>query len=562
MKNKHAISISTAMIVCIIIHFFCGFYFEAYEHLYNYITLSSIETNKVFDPITDNDFLLLQLYGYLQIFLPGIEIFSIGKVLFLGIGISAIVFIILNYFKDNYVRVFILFGFLSILLESFILISTVRISFLLGFSAIAMLLTYYNKLRLKHIFIFYLFGVFCIMQRNEIGLLVFTIGSCVGLLFNKKKLLIHSLIIASLAIASYQFMTYYNYHFHHYAYSFLDNEREIIHQNNLKINYKEIESIISGNSSDEKTLKILATAFFLMDEPLIDYKEIKEYVRYQSMYEYIFNNNNFLKYYISNLNSFKSILIEYYLYLVIAYLSLSVYGFFIAFKRRQLLKTLLLFCTVNTIPFLLCAFLAVPERLIAPYISLLTISIVFYLFNSEDLNRKKNKVAIISAALFLIVTGACQFYFDSINKINNKKNEEKFAEYINSDFHKNETKRPIVLSLLSWKLIPVKLFSTIYPNNKMPPFISLSFYDFSSTLSKQKEIVFGNDYQKLPSRFEFVIKENNGILYGSDIVMNFTKSYLKELHNYQIDFKVIEDFKAVQNENGVIVNKYKVEKLN
>lgn len=562
--SKYILSVAIAGLVCVLVYYTFGFYFEAYEHLYNYLTLSAIESNKVFGPVTDNDFLLLQLYGYIQILIPGLEISSAGKVFFMILGVASIVFIIINLFDDKYSKAAVLLGVFALLLESFIFVNTVRIGFLLGFSAITLFLLNYKQLKPRHFLFFYAMGVFSIMQRNEIALLVFSIGSLIGFLFSKRKLLAHSLIIAVFAIVAYQFMTYYNFNHHHYAYTFLDNEREVIHQNNLKLGEGELQSALTGNCQNVKTLKTIATAFFLLDEPIIDYQNIKDLVYHQGILDYIFNNPDFIDSYLGNLNDFLAMLFDNYLLLLCLFILFSVYGIYVSYKNDKLIRAILLFLSISVIPLVLNIFIPVPERITAPYLSLNIIAIVVYIKSiAPTLLNKKLSLAM---GLLLLIFGVSQFYYGSFERYERKKYEEYFANSVYEDFYENEkmsvSKRPVILSIISWKAIPVKLFSDIYPNNRIPAFISLSFYDYSDPLRMQSELVFGKDYSELTSRFDHVIEENNGLIYGHIMGMNFVKSYLKYVHDYHLEFEVVDDFGAEQDENDLVVNKYRISKVN
>lgn len=537
-NQKTSLSIITVFLILFLINKITGIYFDSYESIINYSVHVSGETGVINLSPSNNDFILLQIYMYLQKFWPEAPIFAIAKLFFTTLSFTVILYCLPRIFNSRNTVVVLTLITLTILSTNFVLISNVRISFSLGFSALLFLFSHRDKLKPSKVFLFYLLAICSILNRIEIAIIIFTLGILSAILFYHKKIAFH--IIGAILIASIAYFGFYwvNIKYFESIHKGLKYEKALDDRGDFKFSDLKIDE--HANSND---LKYYAIALNILDEPKLDTDNF-DYtllLKNRSFINYLSNFNQFKKVYIDQLSEmteylYKNLWPFLFILIILSFLYIKV-----ALRDRAFFKYATLYLSVFSIPFLMAIFGEVTPSFLSPYLSTCLLSLLIFVAPTFEKHKNLYLSGFLLIGLFILNS-------DLKPSLKDKQLQQSISEKIYNDFKTED--QVFLLSMLDWSILPQKLFHQ--DANYIFNSISFGLFDHTNFFKEHKLQVFGENYQSLSSRFEFVIQKKTPV-YGNEFIVNFYKIYLSKVHNLEIDFTQLKKFE------GSNVNKYSVQ---
>ena len=102
-----------------------------------------------------------------------------------------------------------------------------------------------------------------------------------------------------------------------------------------------------------------------------------------------------------------------------------------------------------------------------------------------------------------------------------------------------------ILDFTHYGVLPSKLFSYKSYNGQ---FLSMGHFENLPLFKEKKRNVLGKDFDKLPAKFDFLIK-NNLAIYSNKEVLQFQQSYLEVVHRYRFEIVEVKEYKSLEFPN-------------
>ena len=296
---------------------------------------------------------------------------------------------------------------------------------------------------------------------------------------------------------------------------------------------------------------------FLLDEPTLNDEEAKQLLKYKSFTEYLRSNPLlFLKNYQRNVDSILTFSKDYMLVLSAMLLVLLIWFFLLGTNLKAILKLITIGLIFLFMPFVVSINVGVSERFFAPYVAVMFIALLIgFLMSKHSEGKIKHYIL-----LYAIIVSSIHFGMFIDRELEPLREKEKIYKTILTDYNKEfeQGNNPLFLSLLSAVTLPGKMFDPLSNNYKQYRFMNLGMLDHTKFFRKRNETIYGKDYASLIARVQNL--EGNGkYFYANPYTLSFIDSYLRNVYNYELCYKQVENFEILQENQQIKVFKYKIE---
>lgn len=521
------------------------------------MTQLAANSTGIIHPATNEAFLLRQILMLLQKVFPHAEVNSWGYMTFLFTGIWAVIFSILYLQSNRFLALGMVLICCILLSENIIKVNSSRTSLILGFGAILLLFVFQKSNQRKFLVLFYSLAILSVLNRLELGAITFFIAVIVIFLTTRNRNLVsHCLVPFGFSLFCLIFFVSYNATYHSFVNKFLSIERKIIHHENFIYNRFEMMAIIRGEENDRQKLIDMGNAFFLLDEPILDYNRTTDLLKYRTFVEYLYRDRTlFFKKYLQN----AAWLLQFYresIFLAISLLVMLMLWLYRLYKSKQLkLGILISIILVAILPFFLSVNVGLSERFMGPFTALSFLTILMVAFNGNLLEIKTKAVLLI----FSICMTLIHFNVYIKRELPPLKERQIISQAVLQDYNDEFTEgnNPVFLSPMSSMVLPGKLFNPISDHYDRYRFINMSFVDYTGFFRKRKLSIYGPDYAKLTTRMKY-LEQNSRYLYANSYAMSFIDSYLKNVHEMEFCYRIVDDFDSLQSGRLIKVFKYEI----
>ncbi len=526
-----------SMMLVLLADMYLGLVYDAYEKIIPHVISVSVEAGEVLHLLSNNDFGLLQFYMLFQRHAQTIDVFSWGKVFFLAVSVASILFASFLYLKTWKNRLVVWVVVITLLAESILIVGNVRISMLLSFAAFLILFVPDNSTQSHRLVLFYCLIIFAVLNRIETALIVSFIGLVAHLIFQAKQRVRHSVAACFIGIISLMVFHAYNYTFHRFAHTFISTERALADQQNSTLRATESGGGLIPVDATTEELVQFATAFFVLDEPIVNVEKVEELVRSTNILDAMFNDTKFLNHFLSKIYDLLSLFSTDYLFVVIGLfvLLLCSYPLFISNKRVAIHKVLAFF-GVLLLPFVITISAEVPEGFLTVFLSSIFIGLTIYVTRQRTLSKMK----MYALYILVILSSLGSLIMCTLPRHKALMNIDMAAVRLRKAYTDNSTAETqlSVLTYMDDALFRTRLFS-------MPYFVDINYlsfgpYDQSNIFRKRMEAFYGGYYGSLAHRIKHVADED-GILACSDETFMFFSMYLDSVHSLKLDTVLISD---------------------
>jgi len=531
-KRNFLLSFFTAIALVCSISWTFGNYYDTYEKFFPYIVYLSVYTGQVLDALSNNDFLLIQMYMAIQQFVPDADVFSFGKTTFSVFYIFGFL-VALNPFSKPSMHLFMATcAIVILLLDSVLIIGNVRISMLLAGAAAVVIVKLGENGSSRLIWLFYILAVLSIMNRIETGLIVLFTMLVFCLMFGLKQVSKHISRALIFGIVCLFIMHSYNYAFNHYVSIFNDTERALFDQNNQTLDLGANKTLTNYRAYVIQR----ALASYILDEPKLAMEDVKKLIRYSSIFEYIlFDLEGFSRHYLEKIENLRYTLLSEYLPLTLIWvLMIGAVMWQTIVSHGATYRVLVLNAFIVLVPLILSIVSELDTGFISAWLILLIIGHLMYL--NFKWTHNTSRLRLLNA--LVLVTGVCFFVTSTLPQISALKQDDMVAVEVRRIFETVSTDKEIiyVLSEKDDQLFRTRLFTaSIKPEMRH---ISLGPFDHSRLLRNSKMLVFGDGYASIKNRMDYVVVNNLYVVSGEE-VMQFFKLYLKEVHGYAFESYVM-----------------------
>lgn len=522
----HAVFLALLPLVIVSIVFSCiGIYFEEDEVFANYFFSLNGKFLSSHLYMNEEYFLVSKLIIRLQHLIQGVNIFALYKVLSMVIILSYLFHIFSRRIQSRVQLALIILSISGLFLSSIVLINNVRLSY--WFALLALLYLYDKQYELNsyHLYHFYFIAFLAITSRFQITLIVFSLSFVFALFFMQKKTWVH--LCLALLTCGILFSVFTNsisdYNpktedFYNYELSVYDRNDFI-----LQDMYNEYNTLDYISTLNEKEIKYLAKSLFLVDTTLnnISFQEI---LLHPTLFEYLFQNDNFLSIYSKKLHVLAKTSYAHYRWLIVLVVILLVASLFTAKNRGSILKLVLFSLVYLSIPFMISLVGTVPNKFLAPYIAAPILLILLNL-NGE----KGSKHQLLTLLSFSIIS--IQTTFITIPNLLKIKAEEQEKLCIQEQLYHEDI---IFLNYFDTQAFSSRAFELF--NRSEYVFLDLGgFIDYPSILLQNKKH-FGEKNAYMQARYTDIL-DHGATVYGSLFQMLVVKHYLKKVYHTDIYFK-------------------------
>lgn len=518
-----------------------GIYLGEYEVFFSYgVLLSAVKSSHIVVASSDN-FLLYPVYTWLQKLTSHIQMYGVVKMAISYLAIGLILFSIIKNKELNRINKFFLsLIFLLLFLESFFFIQNVRIGTLLSIGALVYLLTFKND-KLVHKLVFYVLIFLAITNRIQIAVILSLLSVFFVLMYFRKSLFRHTLLFFILGLLAYTtFLLLANMDFDH-SKNYVNYERDFYDKMNVTVSGSPLDSNI-----ETQNIKKYARILFIEDGEALDSIKYTSLLKHKTLYSYIFKNPDFTRIYISKISQAYEETKSRYLPLV--FLLVWLLGNLLFFDKQKRIKHLLslllfigLFAFINLVAVLYTDVI---------YSFLVFLIFIFLLYvNQSKVFGKSLLINTISLLLLLL-----QFSVYSTNLLHELKLKDLNYHLIENEIL--EDKEQGVKSIVSYLSYQEIMSPNIFKSHQIL-IDQLAFLDFGTLngipmLSKERSKLFGKENQSLAHRIDWVIENNQGILYSDDFFSAFYPLYLQKVYDIHVNFEPIQAFDCCE------IKKYKI----
>ena len=502
-----------------------GIYFEEDEVFANYFFSLNGKFLSSHLYMNEEYFLVSELIIRIQHLIKGINIFALYKILSMVIILSYLFHIFSRRIQSKLQLTLIILSIGGLFLSSIVLINNVRLSYWFALLALLYLYDKQNELNYYHLYHFYFIAFLAITSRFQITLIVFSLSFVFGLFFMQKRTWLHLGIVLLTCVILFSIFTNSISNYNPKTQDFYNYELSIYDRNDfiLQDMYNEYNTLDYVSTLKEKELKYLAKSLFLVDSSLnnISFQEI---LLHPTLFEYLFQNDNFLSIYSKKLHVLAKTTYANYRWLI-PLLGLLLLVLLLKCKSRvSLFKIVLFLLAYLSIPFLISLVGTVPNKFLAPYLAAPILLILLKLHHEKA--RKNLLLTILPFAFVGIQTS-----FITIPNLLKVKAEEKEKLCIQQQLYQEDV---IYLNYFDTQAFSSRAFE-LFDRTEFV-FMDLGgFIDYPSILMQNKRY-FGENNAYMQGRYNDVL-DLGAPVYGSLFQMLVVKHYLKKVHNFDLYFK-------------------------
>lgn len=518
-----------------------GIYLGEYEVFFSYGVLhAAIESSNIIVASSDN-FLLYPMYTWLQKLTFDIQMYGVVKMTISYLAIGLILFSIVKNKELNRINKFFLsLIFLLLFLETFFFIQNVRIGTLLSIGALVSLLTFKNY-TLVHKLIFYALIFLAITNRIQIAVILSLLSVFFVLMYFRTSLFRHTFLFFILSILAYTtFLLLANMDLDH-SKNYVNYERDFYDKMNVTVSGSPIDSNI-----ETQNIKKYARILFIEDGEALDSIEYTSLLKHKTLYSYIFKNPDFTSIYISKISQAYQETKSRYLPMVLLFIwLLGNLLFFDKQKRIKHLLSLLLFTG-------LFAFINLVAVLYTDVIYSFLVFIIFIFLFYINQSKVFGKTHLINTISMLLLAFQVSLY--SKNLLHELKLKDSNYHLIENEIleDKEHGIKSIVSYLSYQEIMNPNIFKSHYILLDQLAFLDFGTLNGIPMLSKERSKLFGKENQSLAQRIDWVIKNNQGILYSEDFFSAFYPLYLQKVYDLHVNFEPIQAFDNCE------IKKYKI----
>jgi len=518
-----------------------GIYLGEYEVFFSYGVLhAAIESSNIVVASSDN-FLLYPMYTWLQKLTFDIQMYGVVKMTISYLAIGLILFSIVKNKELNRINKFFLsLIFLLLFLETFFFIQNVRIGTLLSIGALVSLLTFKNY-TLVHKLIFYVLIFLAITNRIQIAVILSLLSVFFVLMYFRTSLFRHTFLFFILSILAYTtFLLLANMDLDH-SKNYVNYERDFYDKMNVTVSGSPIDSNI-----ETQNIKKYARILFIEDGEALDSIEYTSLLKHKTLYSYIFKNPDFTSIYISKISQAYQETKSRYLPMVFLFIwLLGNLLFFDKQKRIKHLLSLLLFTG-------LFAFINLVAVLYTDVIYSFLVFIIFIFLFYINQSKVFGKTHLINTISMLLLAFQVSLY--SKNLLHELKLKDSNYHLIENEIleDKEQGIKSIVSYLSYQEIMNPNIFKSQYILLDQLAFLDFGTLNGIPMLSKERSKLFGKENQSLAQRIDWVIENNQGILYSDDFFSAFYPLYLQKVYDLHVNFEPIHAFDNCE------IKKYKI----
>ena len=518
-----------------------GIYLGEYEVFFSYGVLhAAIESSNIVVASSDN-FLLYPIYTWLQKLTSYIQMYGVVKMTISYLAIGLVLFSIVKSKELNRINKFFLsLIFLLLFLESFFFIQNVRIGTLLSIGAFVYLLTFKND-KIVHKLVFYVLIFLAITNRIQIAVILSLLSVFFVLIYFRTALFRHTFLFFILSILSYiTFLLLANMDLDH-SKNYVNYERDFYDKMNVTVSGSPLDSNI-----ERQNIKKYARILFIEDGEALDSIEYTSLLKHKTLYSYIFKNTDFTRIYISKISQAYQELKSRYLPMLFLFVWLL--GNLLLFDKQKRIKHLLslllftgLFAFINLVAVLYA-------DVIYSFLGFFIFIFILYI-NQSKVFGKSLLINTISSLLLLL-----QFSVYSTNLLNELKLKDLNYHLIENEIleDKEQGVKSIVSYLSYQEIMSPNIFKSHYILLDQLTFLDFGTLNGIPMFSKERSKLFGKENQSLAHRIDWVIENNQGILYSDDFFSAFYPLYLQKVYDVNVNFEPIQAF------DGCEIKKYKI----
>lgn len=520
------------LVICVEWHW--GIFYDSYEKIIPHVISTSVKARQILHPLSNNDFGLLQIYMLIQRQLPAIDVFSCGKVFFTALAIAALLFASFLHVSNWPRRIILLSSIIILAFESILIMGNVRISMLMSCAAFMILALPDKYPPLRQLILFYCLVMLAVLNRIEIALLASFIGLAIHFTFQAKHSVKHSLVACSIGLLALFVFHAYNFTFHRFVYSFISTERALADQQNSTLRLANPNGGLFPVDASTEELVDFATAFFVLDEPVVNVERVEKLIHSPSLLHSIFNNPEFIHHFLRKVSFLFTLLVTEYLFLVIGISVLLVFSFWQLIAKGRATHIILLFIGLFVLPFTLSIIAEVPEGFLTVYLSCMLIGLSVNTNKQEPL--AKIKLVVLNAVVIISSLGSlvnCTFpRYEALINTDNAAIKLRFAHLDNS-----LTDSPLFgLTYMDDALFRTRLFTV--PDFVNIDYLSFGPFDQANVSRASMKTLYGENYASLAYRIRYVA-DQQGILACSDETFKFFSTYSDSLYGLKLDTFVV-----------------------
>jgi len=499
-----------------------GSFFEDYEVLIHQFILGNGSGRPYSVWVTDMDFGLIAVYARLQDFCSGISVYSIAKTLFVWLGLSTIVYLILAHFKAPF-RSWLLLIVGLVFMDDVVMINNVRIAALLS---VAGLLTLYLAGHLsdtKRIGWAVVLLLLAVLNRIEIPVIFITLGIIPAVFLRLRSVWLPLGIVWLLALGN---LKLYDYLMH-------QEHPRIVHFHNYERALYDRADFVLGDLAaypvalDSQQLVFLAKMLFVLDEEKLDYEQFPEIVGHPGVLDYLTNNSRLIGIWIGkNIELLDNLLLNYPLKLLCLLLGVILWWAFSPGRWWWVLFSSLAFLAT---PLFLNLLYITPDRFISPYVNIGVIALSIVL--AKNLSNRPTKWDVV--AFTLVIPLLIHWHLRANGIYSELQERERSALTVMELFKKDEAAdRPAVLYCAqTLKMLPAKLHHTNAGVNWY--FLDANIFNYYEHSGAHNAAFFADTYPNFSDRVEKLCQENLP-LYADEMFIAFVKFYMERVHHKEI----------------------------
>lgn len=518
-----------------------GIFLGEYEVFFSYgVVHAAVESSNIVVASSDN-FLLYPMYTWLQKLTSHLQMYGVIKIVISYLAFGIVLFSIGKNKELNRVnKLFLGLIFLLLFLETFFFIQNVRIGTLLSLAVLLLLLTFKNK-GLWYKLFFYLLVLLAITNRIQIAVILSFLSVFFVLMYFRTSLFQHTFqffILGILAYITFLLLAYMDFD---NSKNYVKYERDFYDKMNVTVSGSPLD-----NEIETQIIKSYARILFIEDGETLDSIEYASLLKHKTLYSYIFKNPDFTRIYISKITQVYRETKSRYLPLI--FLFFWVVGNLLFFDKQKRIKHVL-----SLILFIgLLAFINLVAVIYTDVIySFLGFTIFIFLLyiNQSKVFGKAYLINTISLLLLFF-----QVYGYSTKLLHELKVKDVSHHSIENEILEDKARgvKSIVSYLSYQEIISSNIFKSHHPLVGQLAFLDFGTLNGIPMLANERLKIFGEENQSLVHRVDWVIKNNQGILYSDDFFKEFYPLYLQKVYNLHVKFELIRAF------DGCEIKKYQI----
>jgi hypothetical protein len=519
-----------------------GAHFDSDERIFYYVINSHFISTPFDFPLVNNEFILFNVFLYLNQFVKNIDLYSCSKLLFFASALSILIYFTNKTCKNKTLKTLSIIVFVLLFIESFVLINHVRSATFFCFVAFTVLFLATKK---RHIILFYTLALLAIMQRIEVSIIHFTIFIIIAIVFGfDKRKFKHSIIILVIGLLSLPTVWAYNQIKFPFVNDFFKYERNLEQNKNILLDNDKIQEIFNGNIQNKDDLIAYANIYFLIDEPHSKIEYLGNYVKHQTLYEYVFKNPDFLNIYIDKLEDIYIELTENLWNIVVLFLFFLILILHLTSGHNKFFRISVLLIYMIGLVLGLSVIIGIDYRVLQSLL-LMPLSLMVLVYFYSNKNSFNINATLLGVSIFLLMLGVLSVTQTQWKELQNYHcNSMLLNKYFKEDKQKN-THGGFILDFNHYYALPSKVFSMKDYEGKI---FSMAYFENLPMFKNEKKELIGEGWEKMPVRFNFLI-DNHIPIYSDKKVLVFQQSYLKVVHGFDFDIEEEKSFEPIKFSN-------------